>query len=149
MIRALLSVLPRSSCVSWSPQAKSPLAALSPAKGREALLREPPAQRITSGKCPELSWSSSMKEAKKCSRILPPQWISPELSNFSKRKVLVTERSEPLRAGDFVLRTTSLRSWTAQGSATLDPEKNARAFFRNIRRGSRGGKGKFPSQPES
>ena len=46
------------------------------------------------------------------------------------RKVLVTERSEVLRAGDFVLRTTSLRSWTAQGPTALDPEKNAFAFFR-------------------
>ena len=33
-------------------------------------------------------------------------------------------------AGDFVLCTTSLRRWTAQGPAALDPEKNARAFFR-------------------
>ena len=71
-----------------------------------------------------------MKETKECSSILPSQWLRPELSNFSCRKVLVTERSEPLRAGDFVLRTTSLRSWTAQGSKTLDPEKNASAFFR-------------------
>ena len=42
----------------------------------------------------------------------------PELSNFSCRKVLVTERSEPLRAGDFVLRTTSV--------STLDLDKGQR-----------------------
>ena len=41
-------------------------------------------------------------------------------------------------AGDFVLCTTSLRRWTAQGPAALDPEKNARAFFR-LDLGSGGG----------
>ena len=90
-----------------------------------------------------------MKEAKKCSRILPPQWIRPELSNFSFRKVLVTERSEPLRAGDFVLRTTSVstldldkgqrpltprrmltHSSVSARSAILGPGKKPRAFFR-------------------
>ena len=55
MIRAGLSVLPRSSCASWSPEAKSPPAAVPTAKGREAKLREPPVQCATSGKCPELS----------------------------------------------------------------------------------------------
>ena len=48
MIRAGLSVLPRSSCASWSPEAKSPPAAVPTAKGREAKLREPPGQCATS-----------------------------------------------------------------------------------------------------
>ena len=55
MIRAGLSVLPRSSWASWSPEAKSPPAAVPPAEGREALLRELPAQCITSGMQPKLS----------------------------------------------------------------------------------------------
>ena len=56
----------------------------------------------------------------------------PELSNFSSGKVLVTERFEPLRAGDFVLRTTSDSPLDhAKGRKALDPAKNADAFFRN------------------
>ncbi len=56
-------------------------------------------------------------------------WGRPELSNFSKRKVLVTERIEPLRAGDFVLRTTSVSPLDrAKGRGALDPEKNALHF---------------------
>ena len=55
----------------------------------------------------------------------------PELSNFSAGKVLVTERFEPLRAGDFVLRTTSVSPLEhAKGRKALDPAKNADAFFR-------------------
>ncbi len=67
MIRALLSVLPRSSCASWSRRARNPPAAVPPAQGREALLREPPAQRMTSGMHPELSRVITIKETKKCS----------------------------------------------------------------------------------
>ena len=59
-------------------------------------------------------------------------WGCPELSNFSSGKVLVTERFEPLRAGDFVLRTTSDSPLDhAKGRKALDPAKNADAFFRN------------------
>ena len=55
----------------------------------------------------------------------------PELSNFSSGKGLVTERFEPLRAGDFVLRATSVSPLDhAKGRRALDPVKNACAFFR-------------------
>ncbi len=37
----------------------------------------------------------------------------PELSNLPFRQILVLDRVEPLRAGDFVLCTTSLLGWTA------------------------------------
>ena len=58
-------------------------------------------------------------------------WGCPELSNFSSGKVLVTERFEPLRAGDFVLCTTSVSPLDrAKGRKALDPAKNADAFFR-------------------
>ena len=51
MIRAGLLVLPRSSCASWSCGARNlPPAAVPTAEGREAKLREPPAQRMTSEK---------------------------------------------------------------------------------------------------
>ena len=57
-----------------------------------------------------------------------------ELSNFSSGKVLVTERFEPLRAGDFVLRTPSVSPLDhAKGRKALDPAKNACAFFRFTR----------------
>ena len=56
----------------------------------------------------------------------------PELSNFSSGKVLVTERFEPLRAGDFVLRMPSDSPLDhAKGQKALDPAKNADAFFRD------------------
>ena len=56
----------------------------------------------------------------------------PELSNFSAGKVLVTERFEPLRAGDFALRAPSVSPLEhAKGRKALDPAKNAGAFFRN------------------
>ena len=68
----------------------------------------------------------SIKEPKECLCILPTPWISPELSNFSSRKVLVSERFEPLRAGDFALRTTSVSPLDhAKGRMALDPGKNA------------------------
>ena len=61
--------------------------------------------------------------------ILPTPWISPELSNFSSRKVLVSERFEPLRAGDFVLRTTSVSPLDhAKGQRPLIPGKMQRIF---------------------
>ncbi len=50
----------------------------------------------------------------------------PELSNLPSRQILVPEREEPLRAGDFVLCTTSLRSWTAAILGVLHD-----TFFKN------------------
>ncbi len=41
-------------------------------------------------------------------------FFRPELSNLMNQ-VLAIERSGPLRARDFVLRTTNLRSWSAAG----------------------------------
>ena len=52
------------------------------------------------------------------------QWIRPELSNFFTEKVLVTERSEPLRAGDFALRATSVSTLEHdKGRRPLTPRK--------------------------
>ena len=73
MIHAGLSVLPRSTCASWPPEAKSPPAAVPTAEGREALLREPPEQCVTSGKLLELLRLKIIKETKKCACILSPQ----------------------------------------------------------------------------
>ena len=65
----------------------------STANGRGTKFREPPEDGITSG-------------------------IPPELSNLI-HQVLAIERIGPLRRGDFVLRTTSLRSWTAADATHL------------------------------
>ena len=43
------------------------------------------------------------------------QWIRPELSNFFTEKVLVTERSEPLRAGDFACGAQRFAAGPRQG----------------------------------
>ena len=47
-----------------------------------------------------------------------PQGISPVLSNLILQ-VLATERIGPLQRGDFVLRTTNLRSWIAADATHL------------------------------
>ena len=47
-----------------------------------------------------------------------PQGIPPELSNLILQ-VLAIERIGPLRRGDFVLRTTNLRSWIAADAEHL------------------------------
>ena len=58
----------------------------------------------------------------------------PELSNFSSGKVLVTELFEPLRAGDFVLCTTSDSPLDhAKGRGPLTPRKMP-AHFSVIRK---------------
>ena len=56
--------------------------------------------------------SESRREPRK------PQGISPELSNLIDQ-VLAIERIGPLRRGDFVLRTTNLRSWIAADATHL------------------------------
>ena len=76
-----------------SPHVLSPSGGGSTANGREAKLREPTGHGIIAE-------------------------IPPELSNLMNQ-VLAMERIGPLRRGDFVLRTTSLRGWTAADAKHL------------------------------
>ena len=64
--------------------------------------------------------SSSNEERSSESRrgSASPQGITPELSNLILQ-VLAIERIGPLRRGDFVLRTTNLRSWIAADATHL------------------------------
>ena len=55
-------------------------------------------------------------ESRRAQRITSE--IPPELSNLM-HQVLATERVGPLRRGDFVLRTTNLRSWIAADATHL------------------------------
>ena len=54
-----------------------------------------------------------------------PQGIPPELSNLILQ-VLAIERIGPLRRGDFVLRTTNLRSWIAADAKHLHQDLKRR-----------------------
>ena len=65
---------------------------------------------------PPLTDEERSSESRRAQRITSE--IPPELSNLINQ-VLATERVGPLRRGDFVLRTTNLRSWIAADATHL------------------------------
>ena len=93
----------RSNGIRWSPQAKSPRRRFHPRKDEKRSF-ESRRKHETSGECPELS-------------------------NFSNRKVLASERFGPLRAGSSCSARPAHRRWTTTRTKPLTREECV-AFFR-------------------
>ena len=66
----------------------------------------------------DVQQQSSFQNVKLGCRGAGDSHLPPELSNLM-HQVLATERVGPLRRGDFVLRTTNLRSWIAADATHL------------------------------